>query len=757
MSLYTELKRRNVFRVAIAYLAGAWLLTEVAGTLFPAFGVPDWSLRFVVIVFALGFVPALIISWAYEMTPEGLKREKDVVRDESITHFTAKRLDGITIGLIVVALLFIVADRFWLSPKIAEQPAAPAEVATDDVLTSAPEPAEFQNLPNSIAVLPFANRSANPDDAYFVDGIHDDLLTHISKIGAIKTISRTSVMRYRDSDKSIPEIAAELGVSTILEGGVQRAAAQIRINVQLIDARSDEHLWAEIYDRQLSAENIFAIQSEISRAISEALQIVLSPAEQQRIQAIPTESIEAYEAYLLGKQRMARRSVDSLEDAVKYLTEAVEIDPQFALAWSALGDTYLLQRQHSGVSEHELLLNAQTAIDKALEIDSKLGEAYTSLGMLRYGFDDEKGAEQAYRKAIELVPNYSVTYHWYSILLYDQGRHKEAFEIISVAAQLDPMSPIIKQNLARSLRSEGRNEEALEELKKAIEIDPAFAGAYDSMATIDYQVFNRMAGAAQGYVKCIQLDPDSAFCYIELGQLYLELGVPDRTGILVDRSRELAPDGLSSHWGELLLRVFQGDTHGIDDNVNGVLKYHGKGFWTAQFSVAQLRNRSIASGQYEQALDVYSTTYPELLDNPGLTIGLDNYRAAIDLALVLQKTGEWAKANDLLDQCHDFIRERPRLGYWGGYWISDVLILALKGEKKEALSALRHGVDEGWRSMWWYYLRHDPNLDSIRGEPEVRLIVSEIEADMSAQMRQIREMEDRGEIPAVPGIVFDSD
>jgi TolB-like protein/Flp pilus assembly protein TadD len=754
MSLYNELKRRNVFRVAIAYLALAWLLTEVSGTLFPAFGIPEWGVRFVVIVFALGFAPALIITWVYELTPEGIKREKDVVRDASITHLTAKRLDVFTIGLIVVALAFILTDRFWLSPRHAEQSAALPAVVIDTVQTPEPEP---QYPPNSIAVLPFANRSANPDDAYFVDGIHDDLLTYISKIGAIKTISRTSVMQYRNSDKTVPEIAGELGVSTILEGGVQRAGDQIRINVQLIDAQSDEHLWAEIYDRHLSAGNIFAIQSEISIAISEALQAVLSPEEQQRIQAIPTESLEAYEAYLFGKQRMARRDTDSLKDAVKYLTEAVEIDPQFALAWSALGDTYLLQRENSGVSEHELLLNAQNAIEKALETDPKLGEAYTSLGMLRHNFDDEKGAEQSYRKAIDLVPNYSVTYHWYSILLRNQGRDEEVFEMISMAAQLDPMSPIIKQNLAIALRSEGRHEEALEELEKAIAIDPAFARAYDAKATMDYLVFNRLARAMQAYVKVIELDPSAAIAYVWPGQLYLELGAPDRAGMLFDQSRTLVPDSFGAHWGELLLGVFQGDTDGINDNVNGILKSTSNWHWIAQFSAAQLRNRSIASKEYMQALDVYSTTYPRLLDDPGLTIGLHNYRAAIDLALVLQKTGEWEKANDLLDQCHDFIRKRPRLGWWGGYWISDVLILALKGEKTEALSALRDGVDEGWRSMWWYYLRHDPNLDSIRNEPEFQLIVSEIEADMSAQMQQIREMEYSGEIAAVPGVVFNSE
>jgi tetratricopeptide (TPR) repeat protein len=274
---------------------------------------------------------------------------------------------------------------------------------------------------------------------------------------------------------------------------------------------------------------------------------------------------------------------------------------------------------------------------------------------------------------------------------------------------------------------------------------------------MDWQVFNRMARAAQGYVKVIQLNPGRASNYAWLGQLYLELGMPDRAGILFDRSRDLVPGGLGAHWGELLLGVFQADTTGIEDNVNGILTYFGPGSWMAQFSVAQLRNRSIATKQYKQALHIYATTYPELLDNPGLTIGLHNYRAAIDLALVLQQTGKWEKANALLDQCQDYIRERPRLGWGGGYWISDVLILALRGEKAEALSALRLGVDEGWRSLWWYYLRHDPNVDSIRAEPEFKRIVSEIEADMSAQMQQIREMEHRGEIDTIPGVVFNSD
>ena len=189
MSLYHELKRRNVFRVAIAYLALAWLLIEVAGTLFPGFGIPGWAFRFVVIVLALGFVPALIFSWAYEITPEGVKREKDVVRDASITHLTAKRLDGITIGLIVVALAFILADRFWLSPRLTEQSAAPAMAVTEQVAT---EPEASAESDHSIAVLPFVNMSNDASNEYFSDGISEELLNLLAKIPELRVISRSS-------------------------------------------------------------------------------------------------------------------------------------------------------------------------------------------------------------------------------------------------------------------------------------------------------------------------------------------------------------------------------------------------------------------------------------------------------------------------------------------------------------------------------------------------------------------------------------
>jgi TolB-like protein/Tfp pilus assembly protein PilF len=753
MSLYHELKRRNVFRVGIAYLALAWLLTEVSGTLFPAFGIPDWGVRFVVIVFALGFVPAVIISWVYELTPEGIKREKDVVRDASITHQTAKRLDVFTIGLIVVALAFILADWFWMSPRLAEQSAAPAAAVIDTIQTQGPEPAEPQYPPNSIAVLPFANRSANPDDAYFVDGIHDDLLTHISKIGAIKTISRTSVMQYRGSSKSIPEIAAELDVATILEGGVQRAGDQVRINVQLIDARNDEHLWAEIYDRQLLAANIFAIQSEIAEAIAEALRMTLSPREQQRIRSVPTESLAAYEAYLIGKQRLAKRTKQSLAEAEEYFRQAVELDSRYALAWVGLADTYALQFWYSGSPKREAFDKAKAAIDMALELDRDLGEAYASLGLLKHHMKDMEGAEQDFKRALELSPNYAPGHTWFSMLLADLGRWEERLISMETAIRLDPLSTNIRRNYAHALREIGRVEEALEQFEITLEINPEAVRVYIPIAPIQWELLNRLDLAARTYAKAINLDAKNPWYYIWLAQLYLDLGEPERTSLLLDRINELVPEG--PIWVPLLLHLYQQTTEGMAEKARAVLAVPDWSlpfFW--DFSAAQLRNLAMEEGRHDEALAVYSKHQPQLLLDHEPVIDLNNYRDAIDLSLVLQIMGDQERASMLLERSSAFIREQSTIP-WLGYRISNVQILALQGKKAEALAALRLAADEGWRTLWWYYLQYDPNLESIRSEPVFQAILAEIKTDMSAQMQRIREMEQSGEIETVPGVIFE--
>ncbi len=292
MSFFSELKRRNVFRVGFAYAVVAWLVMQFADVVLNNITAPGWVFQVIMLLLAIGFPIVLVFAWAFEMTPEGLKKEKDVDRSQSIAPQTGRKLDRTIIVFLVLALAYFAYDKFVSGiPRGDSAETVQAEADNQDAAAIDKEstPLARSEDDKSVAVLPFASRSTNPEDQFFAEGMHDDLLTQLAKIGSMKVISRTSVMEYKDTTKKIPQIAAELGVATILEGGVQRSGSRIRFNAQLIDAKTDEHLWAETYDRDLTAENLFDIQAEIARAIAQALQATLSPEEEASIRPGPDQ------------------------------------------------------------------------------------------------------------------------------------------------------------------------------------------------------------------------------------------------------------------------------------------------------------------------------------------------------------------------------------------------------------------------------------------------------------------------------------
>jgi TolB-like protein len=310
MSFFQELKRRNVFRVGIAYAVAAWVLLQLTDVVGEILELPEWGGKLILLAIVVGFIPALILAWAFELTPEGVKRESEVDRSQSIAPKTGKKLNTVIVVLMAIAIAYLLFDKFYLATLEPESPAEavvnPVEVTetqSPQVLTQA---AKAKHSRQSIAVLPFTTRSTNEEDRFFSDGMHDDLLTQLAKISSLKVISRTSVMEYRETTKNVRQIGDELGVAAILEGAVQRAGQQVRINMQLIDTQTDEHLWAETYDRALSVDNLFAIQSEIAQAITDALQATLSPAERNQLERKLTNNLEALEAY-----RRARILVDN--------------------------------------------------------------------------------------------------------------------------------------------------------------------------------------------------------------------------------------------------------------------------------------------------------------------------------------------------------------------------------------------------------------------------------------------------------------
>jgi TolB-like protein len=313
----------------------------------------------------------------------------------------------------------------------------------------------------SIAVLPFENRSDEHQDAFFVDGIHDDILTQLTKIGAMKVIARTSVEQFRATKFTSKEIGEKLGVTCVLEGGVQRAGDRVHVTVQLIDAATDAHLWAESYDRELTATNIFAIQGEIAAAIAIALKTTLTPAERKSVNAIPTQSLDAWEAYQLGKQRMANRTIARLAEAEKFFQRAIELDPKFALAYVGLADTLDLQVEYSGVPRVTGLTRAEQAVGTALKLDPNLAEAWASSAGIATGREQYDRAESMFRRAIALNPNYATAYHWLSVELGDNlGRVDEALSFAERAAELDPLSAAIHINFGAYLEAVGRFDEA---------------------------------------------------------------------------------------------------------------------------------------------------------------------------------------------------------------------------------------------------------------------------------------------------------
>ncbi len=718
MGLVSELRRRNVLRMVVLYAVAAWLIMQVGEVVVTLAALPNWTGQVILVLLAVGFPIALALSWFYELTPEGISLEKDVKPGESITHVTGRRLDFLVISLLCAAVIMFAYDKWWIG-----------------------QPPE-----RSIAVLPFANRSANEDDAFFVDGIHDDLLSHISKIGSIKVISRTSVLQYRDTTKTIPQIAEELGVATVLEGGVQRAGEQVRINVQLIDARKDEHLWSEIYDRQLSATNIFTIQSEIATAIAEALRAALSPEEQDRLENVPTENMAALEAYFLGKQRLAKSTTGALAEAVDHFQQSIELDPKFALAYVGLANTYFEQVFYSGLPQVEMLAKAKALIDKSFELDERSAAAHAVLGRLLAAQNQLDQAEVALRRAIELNPNYATAYSRYGGLLVGSRRPGDAVPLLEQAVKLDPVSPDIRERFAAALREVGRTDEALAELDKAIQIDPTFSSAYRAKGVIHLVVLGRYDLGILWYRRAISLDPGSPRIYAYVGLSYLMLGDEDEAQVWIDRAIEIASDGAWSNEAKYYLHLFQGE---FERALTHAQKIHATnpGWWDA---MAALRNDDLLNDRFSDARARYQQVHPELfLNDPD--VGGRNLLNAIDLALVLQQTGENELASKILEKGLEVIQVSERLGGFG-YRVADAQIYALLGRKHEALSSLRQAYDAGPGFYWRYYLGYDPNLASLRDEPEFQALAAELRADMAAQLERVREMEASGELEPIPDI-----
>jgi TolB-like protein/Tfp pilus assembly protein PilF len=677
------------------------------------------------------------------MTPEGVKRESEVDRSQSIAKQTGQKLNYAIIGLLVVALgYFIWESRFAYErrsePVSQETPVQPGETGDEKTTPDldAAEPTQTISR-QSIAVLPFDNRSPDANDAYFAEGIHDDLLTNLSRIGSLKVISRTSVTQYKGTEKTIPQIAAELGVATIMEGAVQRSGNQVRINVQLIDAQTDEHLWAEIFDRELTAQNLFAIQSEISEAIASALKATLTSDEQQLVNTVPTQNLLAYEAYLRGRQLMATRNASSLEQALAEFENAVKLDPQFALAWVGVADSNLLLPNYGTASDVESIAKARLAVDRALAINDRLGEAYASLAGMLSRQDEWDLSEAAFKKSIELSPNYATAWHWYSDTLGNFPlRIDESIEMALKASELDPNSAIISSNLGHKYRMKGLYSMAERQLRRVIELNPEFAAAYANLGNLYAYNLGQFAKAIPYFEKANELAPDDIWQKTSLLDIYLEIGDFQAADAVRSEITELSPDHLASAWADVVVNFYQSNHAAIREAINYALP-KAKDNPGIVISLAYIDS---TEGDPQQTLDIFLAKFPGWMIPEQWTGLINQYTSdACMVSWLLMRTGDEPLGRRLLNQATQFLeQDLPAvMEHTDTYWPE--MCLAARGDFENALASMETRINHNHLMLWQASIRL-PMFDPLRDDPRFIALQQEYERKIAVQRAEIDAM-----------------
>ncbi len=685
---WAKLRRRKVVQWGLAYAAGAWALLQVVGFATDTFDWPRLIQQFASIGLTAGLPVVLVVAWYHG--------------DRGEQRVSATELSILSVLLMLGSgALWLYGQRDGQLPPLSAPPVAPTAVQGSPAASADERP--------SIAVLPFENRSRLDDDVFFVDGIHDDILTQLSKVSALKVISRTSVEKFRDTQLSTKEIAGQLGVRSILEGGVQRAGDRVRINVQLIDAASDAHLWAESYDRELTAANIFAIQSEVAAAIAGALKATLTAGEQERVNAVPTQNLEAWENYQLGRQRLAKRTSTGFADADRYFRKALELDPNFALAYCGLADSLAASLDYTDAPRAATLERAQAAVDAALKLDSGLADAWASAGLIEVQGDHSDRAEQLFRRAIDLNPNHAMARKWYGGLLLSLAQFEESVAQLEQAARLDPLSANVQQSLGMALEAQGRFRDAASRYRKAIEIDPLMPGPYLFLALLSADKMNQYAVAVPLAEKAVALDQDNPVSTLTLAWLYWTLRDDEARDRVLRRAEERWPENPYVQTSLALRDNCARNPDGVARHAQGALATNPRDAW----SLIVLGGIDVGQGRYAAASKRHLTVYPELASPSAPRVDASNYVVAIQLAQVLQRLGEKDHAEALLAASERVMAKLPLLGGLGnrvpGRAPWDAQALALRGRKVEALAALRAAERAGWRPptcLWRDARRH---------------------------------------------------
>jgi len=720
MSLLEELKRRNVFRVAIAYVVLAWLMAQVAELLLQTFGAPDWVLKSLLAFFLIGFPFAVFFAWAFELTPEGIKKEKDVDRSQSITAHTGRKLDYAIITILALALGYFAWDKFGNRPAQQAGTAPAAKVETEG------QPAS-QGLPTdkSIAVLPFENRSRQEDDEYFTAGIHDDLLTQLAQIASLRVISRTSVEQFKGTTLSVREIAQKLNVATVLEGGVQRAGNQVRINLQLIDAATDTHMWAQTYDRELSTSNIFAIQSEIAAAVTDALRATLSPQEKDRIATVPTENMAALEEYFKGRAELDQRTRPAVESARMRLEHARTLDPEFALALAGEAEAIMLladdPTSYGDIPVAEVVRLARPLAERALKLAPRDPQVLAVNGLLaRTDFDDTKALD-FYQQSLDVNPSSGEVLNWKRLSLFGLGRYKEALALSTRMVEVDPMSMVALYNsIYDQATMSGGDMAGLESMLQRLSGLNVSYGFYGRGVVEELK--GNMAPAASYYIQSLQADPGRSSTRQSLGRLLFQLG-------LEQEGRAVAPDtGVdASIWlGQWDDAVRLARSNLIEKPADPA-------------TIGKLMTALMLAGDEDAAFVQAQALWARFGGNPFALLAIGEiYGLVENMAWVAHQTEHPLEAQWYRDAEATIVQTLKQSGQKDAYGsLIEARLAALDGRDSDAVAALSRAIDRGAR---WQLIDELPEFAALKGNPAFQVQISRMRDLVDQERREILAM-----------------
>jgi len=689
MSIFNELKRRNVFRVGIAYVVLGWLLLQVTDVVVPIIDLPDWVDKLVLFLLVIGFPLVLFFAWAFELTPEGIKREKDVDRSHSITTDTGRKLNYTIIGLLAVALVYFAWDNFAPAPAQPETAQAPQPVAAED--------------DNSIAVLPFVNMSSDPEQEFFSDGISEEILNALAKVRDLKVAGRTSSFAFKGQNQDLRTIGEALGVSHILEGSVRKAGSQVRITAQLIQVRDGFHMWSETYDRELT--NVFAIQDEIANAILHQLKLQLVDSDLSAVAATTTDS-RAYEQFLLAKQRIYDRNKLSLEAAGKLLDSVIEIDPEYAPAHAQRAIVYMLLResQYGDLPSEEARKLAKPFVDKALALDPELAEAWAALGL--YYTDIPSGhfdAIEALEKALAINPSLINARNWLQIAYSAAGQHEKVLPIIESMLERDPLYRPAIGNAVQAYIALGMQDKAfalLERVRPFIP-DDAHLVNYEGVTLFS---LGRFADALPLAEEAVRRQPSDGLFRISLGLVLLathqyerlaEPGFPPFLRILALTSLDRRE--------EATILAYEHAAQGEPGDLLGLFNRMGRPEETVRYVE-----------QHWPSLEDFEKAYPG---------GRGGYSDMINIAFAYLRTGNEEKFRDAMARvrlAHDRAIDEGFQSFI--FFAREARYYALAGDTETAIEKLGIAADKGFTGFTLRLAQHNPELESLEGDPRYEAI-----------------------------------